>query len=821
MSHREYTLEEIARFCGGKLIAKNQNKVSALCTDSRKVQVAATSLFIALRGQQRDGHKYIRQAYDKGLRTFLVQKESSVDTLEDCSYILVPDTTKALQQIVAQHRSHFDYPVVAITGSNGKTIVKEWLNQLLASEIRIVRSPKSYNSQIGVPLSVWTMGDEHKLGLFEAGISQVGEMEKLEKIIQPTIGILTNVRQAHRENFSSQLELAQEKVKLFGHSEKVICSAHYPEAIQEIRKISPQTDVVIWGDTEDAKYTVDIPNSAEKGTVLKLNWKDNQSEFFVPFSDKASIENALHCIVCLLEMGYDAEWIASRTSKLLPIEMRLEILRGKRGNALISDVYSADPESLIIALDHLANRMGHEDKVLIISQMHQSAISLEEQAEQLYAIKKQYGLKKILVVGAEISQHLDDSNILTFHSTEELLASDELNDIKSSSVLVKGARVYAFERVINALQEKTHDTIMEIDLDAMAHNLNTYRQILKPNVQLMVMVKAQGYGTGSDEVAQFLEFNQVDYLGVAYTDEGIALRNQGIGLPIMVMNPERGSLEALIEAHLEPEIYSFETLERFALALKTKQVDHAYPIHLKIDTGMHRLGFRSNEMDELAKRIKAMPQVEVISAFTHLAASDEDLRDDFTRQQLDLFQELSDSLKDNLGQDFLCHALNTAGISRFPEYQMDLVRLGIGLYGVSADTRLSLRNVGTLKTIISQIKEIAPGESVGYSQAFVADKPIKIATIPVGYADGLFRSLGNGKASVEVFGKMAPIVGNICMDMCMIDVTEIPCVAGDEVIVFGKNPSIQRLAQMANTIPYEILSSVSERVKRIYLKEDS
>ncbi len=821
MSHREYTLEEIARFCGGELFAKNQNKVSALCTDSRKVQVAATSLFIALRGQQRDGHKYLRQAYDKGLRSFLVQQDTLLGSLEDCSYILVPDTTKALQQIVAHHRSNFDYPVVAITGSNGKTIVKEWLNQLLASEIRIVRSPKSYNSQIGVPLSVWAMGDEHELGLFEAGISQVGEMEKLEKIIQPTLGILTNIRQAHRENFSSQLELAQEKVKLFRHAKKVICSSQYREAIQELRQLAPHLDIVIWGDTADSKYSVSSAALADKGSNLTLQWKNQQSEFYLPFSDKASIENALHCIVCLLEMNYDAAWIARRTGKLLPIEMRLEILRGKRGNALISDAYSADPESLIIALDHLANRMGDEERVLIISQMHQAAISLQEQAKQLRAIKSQYRLKKILVVGAEISEHLDDPNIHTFQSTDDLLASSELTDIQSSSVLVKGARVYAFERVIHALQEKTHDTIMEIDLDAMAHNLNTYRQLLKPHVRLMVMVKAQGYGTGSDEVAQFLEFNQVDYLGVAYTDEGIALRNQGIGLPIMVMNPERGSLEALIDAHLEPEIYSFETLERFALALKTKQVNHAYPIHLKIDTGMHRLGFRFNEMDELAKRINAMPQVEVISAFTHLAASDEDVRDDFTRQQLDLFQELSGKLKEALGHDFLCHALNTAGISRFPEYQMDLVRLGIGLYGVSADTRLSLRNVGTLKTIISQIKEIAPGESVGYSQAFVADKTLKIATIPVGYADGLFRSLGNGKASVEVFGKMAPIVGNICMDMCMIDVTEIPCAAGDEVIVFGKNPTIQRLAQMANTIPYEILSSVSERVKRIYLKEDS
>lgn len=820
MNPSGHTFQDIQSICGGETVGEITRSFSTIVTDSRRLTRGSVSLFVALKGINHNGHDFIQSAYDAGVRAFLVSEQVNLSAYPGAGFHISTDTLRTWQSLVAHHRSTMQCPVIGITGSNGKTIVKEWLNQFLAGTHRIVRSPKSFNSQIGVPLSVWNMQPKHDLAIFEAGISQPDEMAKLAAIIAPTHGIFTNLRSAHMEHFESAQQLADEKAKLFSTCSEVICSINYPIALEALRRHAPNAEIVTWG-TENATWNVQVLDRSASTQSVAVNVKGKTEIFGLPFADEASCENAIHCIIYLLQRGYHPDWIEEKIKFLAPIAMRLETLAGKNNCKIVSDVYSSDEQSLRIALDHLKQRGKGLPLSMIISDFDQSGMTKERQMSLVLKLIDQYELSHVVLVGPDLSQLIEHPKVTGFLSVEALLQSGHLDSIESSAVLVKGARRFAFERVLAAIQEKTHDTVFEIDMDALAYNLNAFRERLKPDVKLMVMVKAQGYGTGSVDIAQFLEFSRVDYLGVAFTDEGVELRNQGISLPIMVMNPERGSLDSLIDSRLEPEIYSFETLDRFIHHLAN--AEHAkkpYPIHLKIDTGMRRLGFEEGQIDELVARLNAHPEIEVASAFTHLAASDEAGKDGFTLRQLDHYRQAADRLQAGIGYGFVRHALNSAGILRFPEEQMDMVRLGIGLYGISAIDDLALKCVGRLKTIISQIKEVPAGESVGYGRAFVSNETTKIATIPVGYADGLFRSLGRGVGQVNIGGKLAPIVGNVCMDMCMIDVTGISCQPGDEVEVFGDNPSITDLAHAANTIPYEILASISSRVKRVYAKEE-
>ncbi|MCB0760116.1 MAG: bifunctional UDP-N-acetylmuramoyl-tripeptide:D-alanyl-D-alanine ligase/alanine racemase [Flavobacteriales bacterium] len=819
MTSLSYHLDDIVSCCGGKVAGENTSTFSDISIDTRKLYRGEQTLYIALKGLNHDGHAYLQAAYDKGVRAFMVSQLPTLSDFPGAGFHVSEDTLSTWQKWVGHHRSQFQIPVIGITGSNGKTVVKEWLNQLLAGTRRIARSPKSFNSQSGVPLSVWQLQPEHELALFEAGISRPGEMSALEQVIRPTMGIFTNLGSAHMEHFGSRQDLANEKAGLFAHCTEVICSDHYPEIIKAIRRHAPNTKLVTWG-TAMSDYPAGVLDDSLQHTSLYIQCGIHREVFDLPFHDEASRENALHCIVMLLRLGYAPNWIAERVRSLVSVEMRLETIAGKQGCILVNDAYSTDEQSLHIALDHLKVQSRGLPMQLIVSEFEQSGIEVERQARMMERLAGEYRLEHVYMVGSHVCQLEGTGPVQYFESTDALISTGLLQKLEGRAILIKGARKFAFERITRLMQEKTHDTVLEIDLDAMQHNLNAFRSHVNPGVCLMVMVKAQGYGTGSVDIARFLEFNRVDYLGVAYTDEGVELRNKGISLPIMVMNPERGSLETLIAHRLEPEIYSLETLERFVGHLANAALKAPFPIHLKFDTGMHRLGFEEAHIMELIQRLKAASQVRIASVFTHLAGSDAVDLDGFTRSQVDQFVRMADQLQEALGYSFTRHVVNSAGIVRFPQFQFDMVRLGIGIYGIGSGPEPELKPVARLKTIISQIKTIAPGESVGYSRSFVAEAQRRIATIPVGYADGLFRALGNGVGWVNIQGKSARIVGNVCMDMCMVDITDIPCKVGDAVEVFGDNPTITHLANAAHTIPYEILSTVSSRVKRVYLKEE-
>lgn len=812
------TISSIIRVTEGIVLQKGAElPISRLLLDSRKILQAPESLFIAIRGSRHDGHAFIREVYNAGVRNFLVETADGIPSLTDANVVLVKNATDALQQIVTAHRAQFSVPVIGITGSNGKTIVKEWLNTLLADEYNIVRSPKSYNSQIGVPLSVWNMENAHSLGIFEAGISMPGEMEKLAKVIQPTIGIFTFIGTAHSENFLSRRQLIGEKLNLFKTANTIICPED-GDLIQLVAAWNESKDIILMPSAENA-----IVSKLSASAIVALRWRDADLKFEIPFLDHASLNNAITCIYTLLVMAYDPAEIQSRLSRLTPLEMRLQLLTGENNCVIVNDAYSNDLQSLEIALDFLNQQAGSRSKALILSDVFQSGLNETELHERIASLLKNKMVSSFIGIGKSMkrSSSVYPENSAFFESTEDFLAAKNADDFEHTAILVKGARDFRFERIVASLQEKTHDTILEIDLGGMAHNLNHFRSKLSPGVKLMVMVKAFGYGSGAHEVASLLEFNKVDYLAVAYTDEGVSLRKAGISLPVMVMNAERSSLPTLIRYKLEPEIYSFRTLDNLNRALHSMHAPLPYPIHIKLDTGMHRLGFGKDEVERLAQIIKSRPDLKIASVFTHLAATDEAAHDAFTLDQLKIYNEGVHTIADITGQTFLRHALNTGGIERFPDAQFDMVRLGIGLYGVSAggEEQQYLRNVSTLKTVISQIRAVPAGDSIGYSRKYIASRNMHVATIPVGYADGLRRSLSNGNGHVVIHGEKAPIVGNVCMDMTMIDVTDIPCQEGDEVEIFGSSLSLNELAKMSGTIAYEILTSISQRVKRVYLQD--
>ncbi|MBL0014524.1 MAG: bifunctional UDP-N-acetylmuramoyl-tripeptide:D-alanyl-D-alanine ligase/alanine racemase [Flavobacterium sp.] len=790
--------------------------VENIAIDSRSLQNGAQTLFFAIAGPNHDAHIYIAELLEKGVRNFVVTHIP--ESLSDqANFLVVENTLDALQAFAAYHRSLFDFPIIGVTGSNGKTIVKEWLNFLLSPDFNIIRSPKSYNSQVGVPLSVIAINEKHNLGIFEAGISTINEMEKLERILKPTIGILTNIGSAHDEGFDNIGQKMKEKLKLFARVKVLIYNKN--KSIDAF--INPNLKTFSWSfKDENADVFITKKFILDK-TILRIRYVPTVFEIKIPFQDDAAIENAIQCIMTMLYFGYKHDVIESRVELLYPVEMRLKVKNGINNTTIIDDSYSSDFQSLKIALDFLESQKQYKKKTLILSDIFQSGLSNDE----LYSIVSQMTISnkinRVIGIGETISKFKNKFlNCICFQDTETFIAEIDRLNFNNETILVKGARSFHFEKIVNALEEKTHETVLEINLNALSHNLSFYKSKLKPKTKLMVMVKAFGYGNGGFEIAKLLEHHKVDYLGVAFADEGISLKNDGIHLPIMVLNPETTSFSAIIQHQLEPEIYSLKGLRAFLKIAEQKKLKK-YPIHIKLDTGMHRLGFEEEQLQELIATLKENQSVVVKSILSHMATSDDLEHHEFALYQIALFEKMSSLIMNELKIKPIRHILNTSGISNFPKAQYDMVRLGIGLYGISNDPeeQPNLENVGTLKSIISQIRTIDAGESVGYGRRFIATKTTKVATIPIGYADGISRHWGNGVGFVTIHDQKAPIIGSICMDMLMVDVTEISCIEGDSVVIFGESPTVIYLAEKLQTIPYEILTGISQRVKRVFYRE--
>ncbi|HTB07818.1 MAG TPA: bifunctional UDP-N-acetylmuramoyl-tripeptide:D-alanyl-D-alanine ligase/alanine racemase [Bacteroidia bacterium] len=824
-----YLVSEIVNSLGATLLAGadiGDLKIERILIDSRSLVQPEGTLFAAIKTPKNDGHKYIAELYQRGVRIFLVDKSyTSVGEWKDAVFIIVDDTLEALQKLATWHRSHFKIPILAITGSNGKTIVKEWLYQLLSADKLIVRSPRSYNSQVGVPLSVWQMDDTHQLGIFEAGISQPGEMEKLEAIIKPTVGLLTNIGEAHGLNFADMSQKVKEKLKLFKDVKTLIYCKDY-DVIDEAIRSSPvfsKTNLFTWSRNGKADIEIKEIRSVKEGVQILAEHKAENIHVTIPFTDEASIENAIQCMAYMVFEGYKSDVIIARIAKLQPVAMRMEMIEGMNNCSIISDVYNSDVNSLSVALDFLNQQKQHDKKTLILSDIVQSGSNEKELYARVAEIIKARKPTRLIGIGETISRFagLFDIEKHFFNSTDEFLI--HLPDIAfhNETILVKGARSFEFERISRLLQQKAHETVLQINLNALIHNLNYFRSRLKPGTRIMAMVKAFSYGSGSFEIANILQYHKTDYLAVAYADEGVQLRNSGISLPIMVMNPEPGSFDTMVRYQLEPEVYSFRVLDMVAEAVKRSGSTEPVPIHIKLDTGMHRLGFGEAELEKLSSLLSTHPQLKVQSVFSHLSASDADQHKEFTLFQISRFKEWSNKIIKKLNYPVMQHILNSAGIVRFPDAHFDMVRLGIGLYGVGAGTeeQKKLENVSTLKTTISQINKLKKGETVGYNRRGVLEHDAVIATVAIGYADGLGRELGNGKGKMWIKGKPVPIVGDVCMDMCMIDITGINVAEGDEVVIFDNIPSLIEMAKGMNTIPYEVLTGLSGRVKRIYVHE--
>lgn len=811
------TIRNIVSIIKAQWVGQNETAiVDSISIDSRSLQNDENTLFFALYGPNHDGHLFIEELIAKGVSHFVVRKIPEGLELK-AKFLIVEDTLDALQKFAAYYRSQFDFPIIGITGSNGKTIIKEWLNFLLSPDYNIIRSPKSYNSQVGVPLSILGINEKHNLGIFEAGISQMHEMDKLQKIIQPTIGILSNIGSAHDEGFSSVAEKIKEKLKLFISVNVLILNKN--KTIYAF--INPKIKQFSWcSDDKSADVFITKKNIGEV-TELHVTYREDTFPITIPFQDQASIENAIHCMMVMLYFGYNHKVIQARMALLYPVEMRLKVKNGIYNCTLIDDSYSSDFQSLKIALDFLENQKQHKKKTLILSDIFQSGLGNEE----LYSLVSQLiisnKINRVIGIGETISQYKSKFiNCITFKNVSDFTNAFEKLNFENETILIKGARNFHFEEIVSMLEEKTHETVLEINLNAISHNLTFYKSKLDPKTKMMVMVKAFGYGNGGFEIAKLLEHHKVDYLGVAFADEGISLKNAGIRVPIMVLNPETTSFTAIIQHHLEPEIYSVKGLKAFLKIAEQKKLKH-FPIHIKIDTGMHRLGFEEENLDDLIQILKGNETVQIKSILSHMATSDDLNHNAFSKSQIALFEKLSTKLQTELNIKPIRHILNTSGITNYPEAQYDMVRLGIGLYGISNDEeeQKELENVGTLKSVISQIRTIDKGESVGYGRRFIADRSTKVATIPIGYADGIRRSWGNGIGYVTINGKQAKIIGSICMDMLMVDVTDIDCKEGNTVIVFGENPTIPFMAKELNTIPYEILTSISQRVKRVFFRE--
>lgn len=819
-----YSIKDISEVINADaVIADPSSVVDHLLIDSRRLVFPATTLFFALKSSRRNGGTFIDELYKAGVKSFVVSKSFDHSKFSGANFLFVEDPLRALQQLAAFHRAQFQIPVIGITGSNGKTIVKEWLYQLLSEDYNIVRSPKSYNSQIGVPLSVWQMSESNTLAIFEAGISEPGEMEFLEKVIQPAIGILTNVGAAHSAGFSSKEEKVREKLKLFKNAYTIV-SNNQDEVINSVIATKAKDKLFIWGDG-DADLKITHVEKKQVESYIAAEHHGKSICISIPFTDNASVENAITCWSVLLYLQVGDELISKRMRQLQSVEMRLQLKKAINNCTLINDSYSNDLSSLRMALDFLHQQAGNQSTTIILSDLGETSSSDEQYHKVLQALV-QHKVDKFIGIGPRLValQSLFKSEIAGsfFYNSVEAFTNHFVNiRFRDEVILLKGARSFEFEQINLLFEQKVHQTVLEVNLAAMAHNLKEYQRYVQPDTKVMAMVKAFSYGSGSAEVASLLQFHKVDYLAVAYADEGVELRKSGIQMPIMVMNPENITFQWLVEYNLEPEMYSFTILKAFNDYLQTEGLQQ-FPIHIKIDTGMHRLGFEADDIDEVAGLLKRNPRLVVKSVFSHLVASESAEHDHFTEHQVALFLHACDKIKSSTGYSFIRHISNSAAIFRHPQFQFEMVRLGIGMYGVdsSAANVLSLQPVATLRSTIAQIRKVLKGETVGYSRKGLVNRDSLIATIRIGYADGFNRKLGNGVGYVFIKGRMAPVVGSICMDMTMIDVTNIEGVAeGDVVEIFGANLRVEQVAKWCETIPYEIMTSVSQRVKREYYEE--
>ena len=818
----KYIIEQIATLTGARRFGQSSATLSCLLTDSRSLWMPEETLFFALVSQRGDGHRYLDDLYERGVRNFVVSRLPDAPAA-DANYLLVPDTLAALQQLAQRHRQSFHIPVVGITGSNGKTVVKEWLYQLLSPSTLVTRSPRSYNSQIGVPLSVCLLNEKTEVALLEAGISQPGEMRRLQSIIQPSIGILTNIGGAHQENFQSLQEKCMEKLLLFKDSDVIIYNGD-DELIADCmnRRLLSVREIAWSRKDRDRPLFISDVQKGDSTTIVAYRYVGLEGRYTIPFIDDASVEDSIHCLAACCYLGLEPDVIAQRMALLEPVAMRLEVKEGKNGCTLINDTYNSDLVSLDIALDFMRRRpdTAGRERVLILSDLVQTGQPARQLYRRVATMVEKRGIDRIVGIGPELTANAKCFAIPgSFHaSTDDFLASPEFQSLRSKVILVKGARRFGFDRITEALALKVHETVLEVNLNAIVDNLNYYRSFLQAGTRMVCMVKAFAYGAGFYEIAKTLQDHRVDYLAVAVADEGQQLRQAGITAGILIMNPERTAFKTMFDNRLEPEIYSFELLEEMIRACEREGITD-YPVHIKIDTGMSRLGFRPAEVPALIERLQRQTAVVPRSVFSHFAGSDSADFDDFSRLQMARYDEAANLLREAFGPQLLRHICNTAGIERFPDHHYEMVRLGLGLYGIDPISGRLLKPVSTLHTTILQIHDVPESETVGYSRRGRLARPSRIAAIPIGYADGLNRHLGNGHGYCIVNGRKAPYVGNICMDVCMIDVTDIPCAEGDRVEIFGPQLPVTQLAEWLDTIPYEVLTGISTRVKRLYYSE--
>ena len=813
-----YTTKEIAEITQSQIIGDKNLQIHHIAFDSRNIYSTLKTAFIAINTHKNSGEKYISQAIEKGIKVII--SENFYSEYDGITWIIVENSVKFLQDLAHYHIENQPIKTIGITGSNGKTIVKEWLYQCLWNEFPTVKSPKSFNSQIGLPISLLQTSEKHKVGIFEVGISKPQEMKTLEEIFSPKIGILTHIGTAHSSNFENELQLIKEKLILFKNSEIIIYNGDNEQVCKEIKTQYSDKKLISFGlkTHNDVKIICDYKDRNQEILVQyfseKLSFPANQR-------DEATLTNALAVICILKEFGFTNEKIVEKINNLKAVEMRLESVNGVRNNLIINDSFNLDLDSLIIAYQFI-NQYNRDEKTLVLSDIFDVKNDDVSLYHKVAEITNQQNFKQIFLVGNQISRFQEKFNAktYTFSTTKELLESQQLNSIENQLILLKGARIFEFEKIKSHLELQKHDTVLEINLNAILHNINVHKSLLKPETKMCAMVKAYSYGLGGYEIAEFLQHHHIDYLGVAYADEGVDLRKNGITTPILVMNPEQGSYDVIIDYNLEPEIYSLRVLELFANQLQLKGIQQKYPIHIKVETGMHRLGFKEHEIDELVENLKKY-NVKVASIFSHLSSADVPEEDDYTMEQIHTFQRVSSKISEALGYQPIRHILNTAGITYYSDYQFEMVRIGIGMVGISANPKVKkqLQSAVTFKTVISQISEVKQGDSIGYNRKYKAEKDTRIATIPVGYADGIPRLIGNKKGFVGIQNQKVSIVGNICMDMLMVDLQNIKAKEGDEVIIFNGNPTLEEFSGYCQTIPYEVLTSISRRVKRIYIKD--
>lgn len=827
-----YSITEIANVLEltSERILDEDAIVSQLLTDSRSLTSPGETIFFALRTDAGDGHNYIPDLFDKGVRNFVVA--SDYFPLPECSganYLAVESPLEALQTLATFHRRRFrELPVIGITGSRGKTTVKEWLYQLLKDDYRIVRSPRSYNSQIGVPLSLWEIDNNTDLAIIEAGISTTGEMDNLQVMIRPTIGIITNLGSEHNDGFASMEQKAQEKAKILYNCESVVYCADDPLVTHTIAPLveSGVATEMSWSRNHcEAPLQVESTDRDEKSITVHYSYDGEASDVTIPFTADRDLDNAIICLAVLLQLGLNRDVIAERMAALTPVGTRLNVIEGVNNCTVIVDSYTSDYYSLTPALNFMTRRAGNRPCTVILSDLATESYSGDELYIRVSELLKTKRVNRLMGIGKEMCRYrhyFDDLPQARFYNdTQEFMGDFAKGDFDDETILIKGDPRFGFSQIIDLLEAKQHMTVMEVDLNALAHNFKFFKSLIKPSTKTIGMVKASGYGAGSYEIAKTLQDCGCDYLAVAVHDEGVDLRKASITMPIIVLNPNGVNYKAMFQYRLEPELYSIEMARDLIKEGKRYGVK-AFPVHIKIDSGMHRLGFTLEQLPELIELLKSQDTITPASVFTHLSVADEPDQDAYTQAQFDYYDKCAELLQQSFEHYIMRHVLNTSGIVRFPERQYDMVRIGIGLYGIRTlfdGSENALKPVSALRSIIISIKDWPAGTTIGYGRRGVLERDSRIATVTIGYADGFDRHFGNGAVKMWVNGKLCPTVGTVCMDAVMIDVTDVPCKVGDTVEIFGEHVPVEQLSEARGTIPYEILTSVSPRVKRVYYRE--